>query len=178
MVGYTESVYQRSGQIMKPLQKLDRIYLNILNRLQAHARISNQQLSEAVGLSPSPCLERVKKLEQEGYINGYHARVNLDKLCDSVTIIATVTLGNHKQDDFNLFEKMVSEFPEIVDCAKVSGSFDYVLRLVCTNMSEYDRVSDQFLNQCPEGIQLNSHVLLKEIKPFTGYPLEGLVRTD
>ncbi|HXH04776.1 MAG TPA: Lrp/AsnC family transcriptional regulator [Candidatus Competibacteraceae bacterium] len=161
---------------MKNRLKLDRIYLKILSLLQAQARTPNQQLSEQVGLSPSPCLDRVRKLEQEGYIRGYRADIDLERLCNCITVFATVTLRHHKQDDFVRFDAAVRAIPEIVDCHKVSGTFDYILRFVCTSMSQYDELSDNLLKIGPPIEHMSSHVVLQKTKEFTGYPLERLVQ--
>ncbi len=161
--------------VVKNKLKLDRIYLNILSILQTQGRITNQDLAEQVGLSPSPCLERVRKLEQTGYIDSYLASVNLDKICSSVTVFATVTLHNHKQEDFEGFEFSVKAMPEVVDCCKVSGPFDYILRFVCASMAHYDELSDRLLNNSPVALQMSSHAMLKKTKDFAGYPLDRLV---
>jgi len=162
--------------VVKNKLKLDRIYLKILSILQNQARITNQDLAEQVGLSPSPCLERVRRLEQAEYIDAYLASVNLDKVCSSVIVFATVTLHNHKQEDFEGFEASVRAMPEIVDCCKVSGPFDYILRFVCASMSHYDQLSDALLNNSPVDMQMSSHPMLKQTKRFSGYPLDRLVQ--
>ena len=97
--------------------KLDHLDLKILAKLQTDARITNQELADAVGLSPSPCLQRVKRLERAGIISVYQAQIDLNKVCRHVDVIAAVTLNSHGLDDFNDFEKMVAGMRH-VECGR------------------------------------------------------------
>lgn len=155
--------------------RLDRIDLKILSRLQRDARITNHRLAESIGLSPSACLQRVRKLEAAGIIAAYGASLDLDKVCRSVTVLASVTLRRHAKTDFGRFEAALREIPEIVECRKVSGGFDYLLRFVCPDMARYHALSEELLGAGPGVANLSSHVVLEEAKAFTGYPLEKLV---
>lgn len=158
--------------------KIDRIDLKILSALQADARITNQALADAVGLSPSPCLQRVKRLEQRGILKGYLGRVALDGIAHSVTVIAAVSLESHAKQQFDRFEEAAAAIPELVECHKVSGPFDYFLRFVCADVQTYERISDGLLLEGPTGMKVSSHVVLQETKPFTGYPLEQLIEVE
>src|SRR5215471_3340582 len=89
---------------MAGLPRLDRIDINILAQLQQNSRLTNVDLAAAVGLSPSPCLARVRRLEKAGYIASYNARLNLAKLTDHITVFTEVTLGDHRREDFIRFE--------------------------------------------------------------------------
>src|SRR5438128_884029 len=95
--------------------KLDRIDLKILAQLQQSGRITNVELADAVGLSPSPCLTRVKRLEQSGYITGYGAQINLKKLGEFLTVFTEVTLQDHRTTDFQRFESKVRNIDEIIE---------------------------------------------------------------
>ena len=159
---------------MKTKLKLDRIYLKILSVLQSHARITNQQLADRVGLSPSPCLERVKRLEQEGFIKGYLGRIDLDRISANVMVYTTVALRTHEQGDFLRFEEAVRGMPEVVECYKVSGEFDYILRFVCADMARYNAISDALLRVGHGVDKMSSHVVFDRTKEFMGYPLERL----
>src|SRR6185312_1147457 len=108
--------------------KLDRIDLKILAQLQRTGRITNVELADAVGLSPSPCLTRVKRLEQVGYISGYGAQIDLKKLGDFVTVFTEVTLQDHRSSDFVRFESKIRNVDEIMECYLVSGGYDYLLK--------------------------------------------------
>ena len=109
--------------------KLDRLDLRILAQLQKNGRITNVDLADAVSLSPSPCLIRVKRLEQAGYISGYGAHLRLEKLGDTLTVFTEVTLSDHHREDFIRFETAIREVDEILECHLVSGGYDYLLRL-------------------------------------------------
>src|SRR5260221_10086186 len=111
--------------------KLDRIDLRILSQLQKNGRITNVELADAVGLSPSPCLIRVKRLEKAGYIAGYGAHVRLEKLGDTQTVFTEVTLSDHRREDFARFEASIRGIDEIVECHLVSGGDEHFLE--CLN---------------------------------------------
>ena len=93
---------------------LDQIDLRILERLQIDGRMTNQELAEAVGLSPSPCLNRVRRLEKTGVISSYQAHIELTKVCRHVDVIAAVTLNSHGLEDFQVFEKMVEDNKQFI----------------------------------------------------------------
>lgn len=155
--------------------KLDQIDTRILSALQTNARITNHRLAETVGLSPSPCLQRVRKLERAGLLGPYLARIDLDRVCRNVTVIATVTLKTHEHQDFNAFEAAVAGLPEVVECFKVSGAFDYFLRFVCPDLARYHTLSEDLLTHGPGIAQISSHVVLDRTKEFRGYDLERLL---
>lgn len=160
---------------MTKKKAIDKIDLNILSIMQGDARITNHDLSSRINLSPSSCLQRVKRLEEEGYLTGYLANINLDKVCRTVTVLATVSLHDHRSDNFRKFEKAIKKFPEIVECYTVSGNFDYFLRIVCPDMSHYLRLSDVLVNDMEGNANVSSHVVLDCPKPFKGYAIESLV---
>src|SRR5476651_775013 len=108
--------------------KLDRIDLRILSRLQAHGRITNVELADAVGLSPSPCLIRVKRLESAGYIAGYAAQILLEKMGDVQSVFTQVTLADHRREDSARFVAAIRGVDEIVECHLASGGYDYLLK--------------------------------------------------
>ncbi|MDX1401558.1 MAG: Lrp/AsnC family transcriptional regulator [Kiloniellales bacterium] len=155
--------------------RLDQIDLRILTCLQRHARITNHKLAEEIGLSPSPCLQRVRKLEASGLIGPYLATVNLDGICRNVMVLATITLRTHEHDDFRAFEAIIAELPEVVECFKVSGTFDYFLRFVCPDLARYHALTEGLLSDGPGIAQISSHVVLDRTKEFRGYDLERLV---
>ena len=120
--------------------KLDRIDLKILAELQKNGRITNVDLADAVGLSPSPCLTRVKRLEQAGYIAGYGAQLELRKLGDVLLVFTEMTLSDHRRDDFARFEAAIRNIPEIVECHLVSGGYDYLLKFITNGVNHYQSV--------------------------------------
>lgn len=117
------------------LKDLDRIDRNILNELQKDGRISNVELSKRVGLSPTPCLERVRRLERQGYIEGYAAILNPHYLDASLLVFVEITLNRGAPDVFEQFNKAVQVLEEIQECHLVSGDFDYLLKTRVSDMS-------------------------------------------
>jgi len=158
--------------------KMDRINLKLLAVLQQEGRITNQDLADRIGLSPSACLERVRKLEHEGALQGYQARVDLDKVCPSITVITTVTLHDHRKEHMDQFEKAICALPEVVECQQVSGVFDYMLRIVCRDMQRYQALSDELIEAGSGIIELSSHVVMDSTKTFQGFPLNELLQTN
>ncbi|MBL4895178.1 MAG: Lrp/AsnC family transcriptional regulator [Emcibacter sp.] len=160
---------------MTKKRSIDRIDLKILSILQNNARITNHDLSSEVNLSPSFCLQRVRRLEDEGYLESYMAVINLNKICRTVTVLLTVSLHEHTNTNFKTFEKVINDFPEIVECFTVSGNFDYFLRVVCPDMDRYLELNDKLID-CMEGVaNISSHVALATTKSFKGYALDQLV---
>ena len=154
--------------------KLDRINRNILMVLQDNARISNIELADKVGLSPSACLQRTKALEEAGYIVKYVMAVDLDKISTNVMVYVEFTLENHRMADFERFERAIRDIPEIVDCLRVSGRFDYISFVVCSSIADFNKLCDDLLG-CKLGIaRINSNFVLDKPKWFGGYPLEHL----
>ena len=158
--------------------KLDRIDLRILSTLQLDGRIPNVKLAEAVGLTPSPCLERLKRLEQAGYIRRYGAEIDLAKLGEHVVVFAQVTLRGHGRDSFARFEKAIRAVSEIVEAHKMGGGFDYLLKFVCADIASYQALSEKLIqDRLPIG-QYFSYIVIEPVKPFAGYPLERLVEPE
>jgi len=154
---------------------IDQIDLKILSILQGNARITNHDLSNKVNLSPSSCLQRVRRLEDEKYIERYMAHVDLDKVCRTVTVILTVSLHDHTNENFDTFNKAVKEFPEIAECYTVSGNFDYFLRVVCPDMKSYLALNDALIDKMQGTANISGHVVLEYTKSFEGYPIDALV---
>ncbi|HQS68253.1 MAG: AsnC family transcriptional regulator [Novosphingobium sp. 28-62-57] len=159
---------------MLPGPKLDRIDLRILARLQQEGRITNVELADAVGLSPSPCLTRVKRLEKAGYITGYGAHVNLGKLGEFLTVFTEVTLSEHRRGDFSRFESRIVRIDEIVECHLVSGGYDYLLKFVARGVSHYQSIIEGML-ESDYGIEKYfSYIVIKS--PFIKHhlPIQNL----
>ncbi|ASY66334.1 Leucine-responsive regulatory protein (plasmid) [Sinorhizobium sojae CCBAU 05684] len=125
--------------------KLDRIDIKILHVLQQYGRMTNVELSEVVNLSPSPCLMRVKKLQSEGYIEGYSAQINVAKLGQTLTVFTEVTLKNHRQTDFARFLAAVEKIDQLIECHVVSGGYDYLLKFVTTGIGEYQEIMERLV---------------------------------
>jgi DNA-binding Lrp family transcriptional regulator len=154
--------------------KLDRIDLRILAQLQKRGRITNVELADAVGLSPSPCLIRVKRLEKAGYIVGYGAQIQLEKLGDVQVVFTEVTLADHRREDFIKFVNAVRDVDEIVECHLASGGYDYLLKFVTRSVSHYQNIIEGLLERDIGIEKYFSYVIIKTAFAKTHYPLETL----
>ncbi|WP_163931104.1 leucine-responsive transcriptional regulator Lrp [Paraferrimonas sp. SM1919] len=148
----------------KQLKDLDRIDRNILNELQKDGRISNVELSKRVGLSPTPCLERVKRLEKSGYISGYTALVNPHYLGASLLVFVEITLNRDTPDIFDKFNKAVQSLDDIQECHLVSGDFDYLLKARVSDMSAYRKLLGETLLKLPCVSDTRTYVVMEEVK--------------
>jgi DNA-binding Lrp family transcriptional regulator len=154
--------------------KLDRIDLRILSQLQKRGRITNVELADAVGLSPSPCLIRVKRLEKAGYIVGYGAQIQLEKLGDVQVVFTEVTLADHRREDFVRFVDAVKDVDEIVECHLASGGYDYLLKFVTRSVSHYQNIIEGLLERNIGIEKYFSYVIIKTAFVKPGFPLETL----
>lgn len=154
--------------------KLDRLDLRILAQLQKNGRMTNVDLADAVGLSPSPCLIRVKRLEQAGYISGYSAQLRLEKLGDTLTVFTEVTLTDHHREDFIRFETAIRDVEEILECHLVSGGYDYLLRFVTRGVNHYQEVIESLLDRDIGIEKYFSYIVIKSPFVKTYYPIERL----
>lgn len=125
--------------------KLDAIDLRILDAVQRDGRITKLRLAEKVGLSPTPCWVRLHKMERAGLIQGYHARLDPRRVAPIASVIIEVTLTNHRQADFDRFEKAIAERPQITACWSVGGGVDYFLMARTRDIDAYQRMIDQML---------------------------------
>jgi Lrp/AsnC family transcriptional regulator, leucine-responsive regulatory protein len=144
--------------------RLDRIDLNILKVLQSNGRISNVELSQKVGLSPAPCLVRVKKLEQEGVIESYRAQLNPVRLGFSMLAFIEVTLERTTSDVFDKFNQSVQTITEIEECHMVAGGFDYLIKIRCTDMEDYRRILGEKISTISGVSQTHTYVVMEQIK--------------
>lgn len=155
--------------------KLDRYDIAILKELQKNGRISKRDLAERIGLSVSPCWVRMRKLEEAGYIRGYRAEIDFERLGRLCYVTTLVRLATHHGEDFRRFEKAVGETPEIIHCEAVIGETDYILRFLTTDIDEYQRIIDRLLDQDIGILNYFSHVRSKAIKNESGSVLELLL---
>lgn len=158
--------------------KLDRIDINILAHLQQFGRITNIELAEAVSLSASPCLVRVKRLEKEGYLTGYNARVDISKMLETRTVFTEVTLERQQQSDFARFEQKIATVNEVLECHLISGGYDYLLKFLTTGVSHYQRVIEEILAGGFGVAKYFSYIVIKSPieKPYA--PLRNLFDED
>jgi DNA-binding Lrp family transcriptional regulator len=160
---------------MYDMLKLDRIDIRILSHLQRNGRVTNVDLADAVGLSPSPCLIRVKRLEKAGYVTGYGAHVQLEKLGDMQVVFTQVTLSDHRREDFARFDAAVRNVDEIVECHLVSGGFDYLLKFVTRSVTHYHSIAEEVLRQGVNIEKYFSYIVIKSTFVKSHYPIEKLL---
>ncbi len=141
--------------------KLDKIDIKILNELQKNGRVTNVELAELVNLSPSPCLMRVKKLQSAGYITGYTAQIDMSKLGQTLTVFAEITLKNHRQIDFSRFLAAIERERSVVECHLISGGYDYLVKFITTNISDYQTTMERLLDLDIDIDKYFSFVVLK-----------------
>ena len=146
---------------VRALDKLDR---RILSLLQKDGRLSMKDLGEQVGLSITPCIERVKRMERDGIISGYYARVNPAALGASLLMFVQITLSNKSGEMFEQFRREVLRIPQVLECHLVSGDFDYIIKARIQEMSEYRKLLGDILLQLPGAAQSKSYVVMEEIK--------------
>lgn len=161
---------------MRPDDALDSFDLKILAHLQRDGRCSNVDLAERVGLSPSPCLLRTKRLQQIGLIRGYGAHVALEKLGDFVTVFSEVTLGAHRPHDFRRFEEGAAGYEEIIDCYNVSGGYDYLLKIVAPGIGHFHALMEKMLDADIGIAKFASRIVLRQLIDRREYPLNLIVR--
>jgi len=163
---------------MGTLPKLDRIDFKILAHLQQSGRCSNVDLADLVGLSPSPCLGRVKRLEEHGFIESYGAQLGLVKFGPVVIVFTEVMLKEHRKHDFVRFETKARDIPEIMDCYNVAGGYDYLMRIVARSVSHYHEVMESILKMDLGVERYFSYFVLRT--PFSkhAYPLAELFGRD
>ena len=132
---------------MKTDCTLDRLDVRILSQLQQRGRMTNVELAEAVGLSPSPCLTRVKRLEKAGFITGYGAMIKLEKLGHFQIVFAKITLVDHRREDFGRFIDAVRDIDEIMECRHATGGYDYLLKFVTRDIDHYHTLMEGLLKR-------------------------------
>ena len=159
---------------MRP--RLDAIDLKILATLQKQGRITKLALSESVNLSPTPCWERLKRLEKAGLIKGYRADIDLAKLGGSATVLVEVILKQHRFEDFETFERAVRKIPEIIECLATGGGIDYLLKIVTTDIDAYQRLIDELLtaNICID--RYFTYIVTRSVKSAAQPPVELFAR--
>lgn len=152
---------------------LDRTDRRILDVLQRHGRMSMTELGEKIGLSTSPCAERVKRLERSGVITGYHARVAPQALGRSLLVFVEITLAQKSGEVFDRVRKELLGMPEVMECHLVSGSFDYLVKARLHNMSEYRDLLGDILARVSVPAQSHSYVVMEEVKETSFIPTLG-----
>lgn len=152
----------------KPLDRTDR---QILECLQADGRISNVQLARKVNLTPTPCIERVKRLERHGYIRGYTALLNPELVNAALLVFVEIDLTHSSPDAFREFREEARRLPEIMDCHLVSGNFDYLIKARVSDMKAYRELLGEKILSLPGVSGSRSYVVMEEVKETLTLPL-------
>jgi len=152
--------------------KFDDIDLRILRDLQDNGRMSNVQLARRAGISPPPCLRRVRALEQSGCIRGYHADINPESLGFGVTVFAHVGLHSQAETDLVAFEKLVASWPEVRECHMLAGETDFLLKIVATDWDSYQRFLTSRLTPAPNVSVVKSALAIRASTSRPGVPIE------
>lgn len=150
---------------------LDRASRQILEALQADARLSTQALAEKVGLSATPVWRRVKEMEERGLIRGHVALLDREKLGLSICVLANVSLVRHSEGAVEQFERLVATQREIIECHAITGEADYVIKVVAADMKAYDAFLQQHIFKLPGVSSVRSNVVLREVKYETALPV-------
>jgi len=148
----------------KPSDRLDDIDLKILRRLQADGRLSMKALAAAAGLSVTPCIERVRRLERENVIRGYHARLDPQALGQQLLVFVEIKLASKSAAAFDAFRREVRKLPAVMECHLVSGEFDYLIKARIPEMNAYRRLLGDMLLALPEARDSRSYIVMEEIK--------------
>ena len=156
----------------KSQKKLDRIDLNILRILQQEGRISYVELADKVGLSTTPCMERVKRLEQDHVIEGYQAVVNPSAVGLNLLVFVEISLHYQSPTAFDDFKQAVSELPNIMECHLVSGQSDYLLKARISEMSEYRQLLGDLLVNLPGIKESKSYIVMEAVKDTQALPVQ------
>jgi DNA-binding Lrp family transcriptional regulator len=150
---------------------MDRYDRRILAALQRDGRISNVQLAAAVSLSESACLRRVRALEESGYIDRYAALVNPTRAGLPGSVFVSIGLQREEQSELAAFEAAVRDIPEVMECYLMTGEFDYLLRVVVSDMADFERLHKEALTRLPGVARVNSSVAIRTVQKKTELPL-------
>ena len=160
--------------LMLQQKTLDRIDRRIMKLLQDDGRVTNVELAKAVGLSPTPCLERVKRLERDGYIKSYVALADPAKLNANTVAFVQVLLNNTSTSSLQEVNRELRSLAEVESCHMVAGGFDYLLKIRCSDMQHFQRFLGEKLSIIPLIAQTHTYVVIEEIKSETAIPLDNL----
>ena len=154
------------------MTRIDATDAKILEELQRDARLTNQELAQRVGLSPAPCWRRLKRLEDAGLIAQFAAILDADSVGFSITAYSHVSLENHHPDSVKLFNDLVQDRPEVLECFMMSGQYDYLLKVVARTMSHYEEFLAKHLLPNPAVRSVSTSFVLRRMKYTTALPVE------
>ena len=159
---------------MTGMLRLDDRDVEILRILEREGRITKAELASRINLSPTPCWERLKRLEEAGVIEGYGARIALRLLAPHVTVFVAAELDSHKTDRFQSFEAAVQDIPEVTACWALGGGFDYLLQVVARDIDAYQRLIDRMLAAEIGMARYYTYIVTKTVKATAPLPFAAL----
>lgn len=151
--------------------EIDAVDVRILAEIQKNARISNHDLAEKIGLSPSPCWRRMRRLEDKGVISRYAALLSPEAVGLHITAYAHVMLENHHAETVSIFDALVEGQDAVLECCSTSGEYDYLLKVIAPSMAGYETFLSGVLLQCPAVRSVSTSFVLKQKKATTSLPL-------
>jgi len=151
--------------------KLDNIDRRILTILQSKAKITNAQLSQEIGLSPAPTLERVKKLEQGGIIKSYHAKLDTEKIGLGVSTFVLVSLIGHNKENIDAFMNEINKIDEVIECHHITGSGDFMLKIIAKDIASYQKLMLEKVSEIKVVDNMQSMVILSTFKDSKVLPI-------
>lgn len=157
----------------QPVRTLDKLDRKILMLLQQDGRMAMTELADTVGLTITPCIERVKRMERDGIITGYHARVNPLALDAGLLVFVEITLSAKSGRTFDDFRNEVVRIPQVLECHLVSGDFDYIIKARIKEIGQYRKLLGDILLQLPGVTQSKSFVVMEEVKETLILPVDG-----
>lgn len=154
---------------MSTLDKIDR---RLLAELQAEGRVTNVDLARRVGLTAPPCLRRVRALEEEGVIRGYHADLDASKLGFAITVFAMVSLRSQAEEDLKAFEDHIAGLDEVRECHMLNGEIDFILKIVSKDLQSFQEFLTSKLTPAPNVASVKTSLTIRTSKHMPGVPLE------
>ncbi|MCU4395425.1 Lrp/AsnC family transcriptional regulator [Acinetobacter junii] len=151
---------------------LDQAEISILKLLQNEGRVTNQELADKMGMSASPCWRKVRKLEDEGVIEGYRAVLNRKKIGLGVMVFIRVVIDSHSEAEAKKFEEEVIALEDVVACYSIGGDADFLLQVVAYDLDSYADFAMSVVRRLPRIKEMQSMFVLKEIKPLVMYPIK------
>jgi Lrp/AsnC family leucine-responsive transcriptional regulator len=154
-----------------PRMELDKLDRELLRLLQNDGRLTNAELAQRIGLSPSACFRRLQRLEQSGVIAGYAALIDGEAIGRPTTVFIEVTLDSQGSAALDAFERAVAACPDVLECHLMSGDFDYLLRVAVADMRDYERVHRHQVAAFPHVARIRTAFAMRAVVPRRGFPL-------
>lgn len=158
-----------------PSRRIDARDIRILEIIQRQGRISKKALAHAVGLSLTPCFERLQRLEREGFIREYQGILDAQRFGSFIWICTEISLARHRATDFSRFEAVVLQMPEVLVCDAVGGGIDYILKIVARDVAHYQQLIDDLLAREVGVDTYFTYIVTKRVKAHSALPLAQLL---